>query len=153
LLLNLRGRRAAACHTYLVELLGGEMKFGVNTMVWTTRVTAQHQPLLVRIREWGFDGAELFLSPDEPADIPSIRKILDELQLERTTCSVMPRKAHLISADAGIRQRGVDFLKSCVERTAELGGHLLCGPIHAVLGVLTGRRRTEQEWSWPIEGL
>jgi D-psicose/D-tagatose/L-ribulose 3-epimerase len=129
------------------------MKLGVNTMVWTTRVTAQHGPLFARIRNWGFNGAELFLSPGEPADIPGIKKILDELQLERTTCSVMPRDAHLISSDPEIRRRGVEFLKRCVERTADLGARLICGPIHAGLGVLTGRRRTEQEWNWAVEGL
>jgi D-psicose/D-tagatose/L-ribulose 3-epimerase len=129
------------------------MKFGVNTMVWTTRLGTQHQSLLARIRGWGFDGAELFLSPEEPADIRAIRRILDDLQLERTTCSVMPRSAHLISSDADIRRHGLEFLNKCVERTAEVGARLICGPIHAGLGVLTGRRRTDEEWNWAIEGL
>jgi len=129
------------------------MKFGVNTMVWTTRVGTEHQSLLARVREWGFDGAELFLSPEEPANIPAIRRILDDLGLERTTCSVMPRQAHLISSDAEVRRQGIEFLKKCVERTADLGARLICGPIHAGLGVLTGRRRTDEEWNWAVEGL
>jgi D-psicose/D-tagatose/L-ribulose 3-epimerase len=129
------------------------MKFGVNTMVWTTRVGTEHQSLLARVREWGFDGAELFLSPEEPANIPAIKRILDDLRLERTTCSVMPRQAHLISSDAEVRRQGVEFLKKCVERTADLGARLICGPIHAGLGVLTGRRRTDEEWNWAVEGL
>ena len=62
------------------------MKFGVNTMVWTTQVGEKHDPLFARIKEWGFDGVEPFLSPDEPANIPAIRATLDRLQLERTTC-------------------------------------------------------------------
>ena len=51
------------------------MKFGVNTMVWTTQVGEQQEPLFARIKEWGFDGVELFLSPDEPANIPAVRAI------------------------------------------------------------------------------
>jgi len=39
------------------------MKYGVNTMVWTTHVDESQAALFSRIREWGFDGAELFLSP------------------------------------------------------------------------------------------
>jgi hypothetical protein len=46
------------------------MKYGVNTMVSTTQVNDRHYPLFLRIREWGFDGVELFLSPSEPASIP-----------------------------------------------------------------------------------
>jgi D-psicose/D-tagatose/L-ribulose 3-epimerase len=129
------------------------MKYGVNTMVWTTRVTEQHRPLLSRVKDWGFDGVELFLSPDEPADIGGVRKMLDDLHLERTTCSVIPREANLVSSQAEVRARGKEVLKRCVERTAELGGSLVCGPLYAGLGVMTGRRRTGDEWKWAVDAL
>ncbi|HEY6290026.1 MAG TPA: sugar phosphate isomerase/epimerase family protein [Terriglobia bacterium] len=129
------------------------MKYGVNTMVWTTRVTGQQAPLFSRIKEWGFDGVELFLSPDEPADIPSVRKVLDDLGLERTACSVLPRDSNPVSAQPEVRERGREVLKRCVERTAELGARLICGPIYAGLGVMTGRRRTEDEWKWAVDNL
>jgi D-psicose/D-tagatose/L-ribulose 3-epimerase len=129
------------------------MKYGVNTMVWTTRVDESHAVLFSRIREWGFDGAELFLSPQEPADIPAVRKMLEKNQLECTTCSVLPRECHLVSSQPEVRARGVEFLKTCVDRTAELGARLICGPMFAGLGVMTGRRRTPQEWNWAVEGL
>jgi len=129
------------------------MKFGVNTMVWTTRVGKAQEPLFGRIREWGFDGVELFLSPEEPADIPAVRAVLDQLKLERTTCSVLPSEANLISSKLATRARGVEFLKECVERTAELGARLICGPLYAGLGVMTGRRRTQEEWKWAVDGL
>ena len=129
------------------------MKYGVNTMVWTTQVNDRHSRLFLRIREWGFDGVELFLSPSEPVSIRVVGRILDELGLERTTCSVLPREANLIDADRNVRARGVEFLNQCVERTAELGGRLICGPLYAGLGVMSGRRRTEDEWKWAVEGL
>jgi D-psicose/D-tagatose/L-ribulose 3-epimerase len=129
------------------------MKYGVNTMVWTTRVDESRAALFSRIREWGFDGAELFLSPQEPADIPSVRRTLEKNQLECTTCSVLPRECHLVSPQPEVREKGVEFLKTCVDRTAELGARLVCGPMFAGLGVMTGRRRTPQEWNWAVEGL
>ncbi len=129
------------------------MKYGVNLMVWTTRVGEAEIVLMSRIKEWGFDGVELFLSPDEPGQLPSVKRILDDLRLERTTCVVLPREAHLVSANSEVRARGVDFLKRCVERTAELGAALMCGPLYAGLGVMTGQRRTKEEWQWAVEGL
>ena len=129
------------------------MKYGVNTMVWTTRVNESHAPLFACIRSWGFDGVELFLSPQEPADIPAIRRMLESNQLECTTCSVLPRECHLVSPQPEVRGRGVAFLKTCVDRTAELGASLVCGPMYAGLGVMTGRRRTPEEWNWAVEGL
>ena len=129
------------------------MKYGVNLMVWTTRVGKEQDALLGRIQEWGFDGVELFLSPEEPADIPWVKRTLDHLKLERTSCSVLPRQAHLVSGDPEVRARGVDYLGRCVERTIEMGGSLICGPIYAGLGVMTGSHRTEEEWKRAVEGL
>jgi D-psicose/D-tagatose/L-ribulose 3-epimerase len=129
------------------------MKFGVNMMVWTTRVGRAHEALFARIREWGFDGVEPFLSPHIPEDLPRLRAVLDQHGLGRTTCVVLPREANLVSKDAMTRARGVDFLKKCVDRTAELGGRVMCGPLYAALGVMTGLRRTEDEWQWSVEGM
>lgn len=129
------------------------MKFGVNMMVWTTRVGEAHEALFGRIREWGFDGVEPFLSADIPEDIPRLRAVLDQNGLERTTCVVLPRDANLVSSDAMTRARGIEFLKKCVDRTAELGGSVMCGPLYASLGVMTGFRRTQDEWKWSVEGL
>jgi len=129
------------------------MKFGVNTMVWTTQVGEKQDPLFARIKEWGFDGVEPFITPDEPANLAAVRATLDRLELERTTCTVLPRDANLISADAATRANGVDYLKKCVDRTADLGARLMCGPLHSGLGVFTGARRTAKEWNWAIKGL
>ena len=129
------------------------LRYGVNTMVWTTRVDERLAPLFVKIKAWGFDGVELFLSPDEPANLGSVKKMLDENRLERTTCSVLPRHASLVSSDGNVRAQGVEFVKKCVSRTAELGAQLICGPLHAALGAMTGVRRTAQEWDWAVEGL
>ena len=129
------------------------MKYGVNTMVWTTRVGKEIEPLFLRIKKWGFDGVELFLSPEEPADIPAVKRVLDRAGLGRTTCSVLPRQANLVSSQAEVRATGVEYLKKCARRTAELGASLMCGPLHSGLGVMTGARRTPDEWNWCVEGL
>ncbi|MFZ0963331.1 MAG: sugar phosphate isomerase/epimerase family protein [Terriglobia bacterium] len=129
------------------------MKFGVNTMVWTTRINETHEALFSCIKGWGFDGVELFLSPQEPANIPAVRQMLEDNHLECTTCSVLPRDCHLVSLEPEMRARGVEFLKTCVDRTAELGARLICGPMYAGLGVMTGRRRTPEEWNRAVAGL
>jgi len=129
------------------------MKYGVNMLVWTTHVKEGHAGLFSSIRAWGFDGVELFLSPHEPADIPAIRKMLETNHLECTTCCVLPRECHLVSFQPEVRAKGVQFLKTCVDRASELGARLICGPLYAGLGVMTGRRRTPDEWNWAAEGL
>ena len=129
------------------------MKYGVNLMVWTTHIGSQHEALLSRIKDSGFDGVELLLSPEEPADVFYVKTVLDGLGLERTMCSVLPREANLVSPDPNIRAQGVRYLTRCVERTADFGAKLICGPLYAAIGVMTGSRRTEREWEWAVQGL
>lgn len=129
------------------------MRYGVNMLVWTTRVGVAHRALFSRVRDWGFDGVEIFLTAKEPDNIAAVKRMLDELGLKRTTCTVLPREANLIGADSAARSDGLEYLKRSIERTAELGGDLICGPLYASLGVMTGSRRTNEEWEYAIEGL
>ena len=129
------------------------MKFGINTMVWTTQVNEKFDPTFARIKEWGYDGVEPFITPDEPVNLSAVRATLDRLGLERTTCTVLPRDASLASYDAAHRANGVAYLKKCIDRTAELGAHAICGPMHSALGFMTGNRRTDKEWNWVVKGL
>src|SRR5713226_1955126 len=132
------------------------MKYGVNTLAWTTRVDERLAPLFDKIKRWGFDGVELFLSPGEPANITSVKRMLDAEGLERTTCSVLPRDANLVSHDAQVRARGMEFLKKCVDRTAELGAQLICGPLYAGLGsagCLRGPSPGRLEYRFGVRGL
>lgn len=129
------------------------MKYGVNMLAWTMHVGEELEPLFFRIREWGFDGVEIFVSPQEPASAQPVKHVLDRASLERTTCSVLPRDANLVSTQPEVRARGVEYLKRCVARTAELDARLFCGPLYAALGVMSGTRRTQDEWSWAVEGL
>ena len=85
-------------------------------MVWTTRIGKELRPLLSRIREWGLDGAELFLSFEEPANTRAVKKMLDDLELESTTCSVIPLAAaiwrDLASSCDEFALRGLQFVKN-----------------------------------------
>jgi D-psicose/D-tagatose/L-ribulose 3-epimerase len=129
------------------------MKYGVNTMVWTTRVDERLAPLFANIKKWGFDGVELFLSPDEPTSPVAVKRMLEDNELEVTTCSVLPRSANLVSSDPKVRASGIEFLNKCIDRTAELGAKVICGPLYAGLGVMTGARRTSEEWKYAVDGL
>jgi D-psicose/D-tagatose/L-ribulose 3-epimerase len=129
------------------------MKYGVNAMVWTTRISEAHEGLFARVKQWGFDGVELFVSMEEPSNLAAVRRMLDRIGLERNACCVLPRQANLISPEADVRARGVEYLKRYVEKTSELGGQFICGPIYVALGVMTGQRRTKAEWAWAVEAL
>lgn len=127
------------------------MKFGVNMMIWTANVTEEHFPLLPQIKEQGFDGVELpFFSPE---DYPAarVRRELEKYDLESTLCVVMPGGTSLVDADFSVRRKGLDHVKTVIEKAAELGSKLIAGPIYSPVGYLPGRRRTPEEFAYAID--
>jgi D-psicose/D-tagatose/L-ribulose 3-epimerase len=128
------------------------MKFGVNTFIWAAAFDPSHLPLLPRIKAAGFDGVELPLFRPAQFAAAEIRRGLEANALECTICSVMSPDVSLISEDPAVRQRSRTHLSDCVKRAAEVGGKILAGPLYSPVGYLPGRRRTEDEWKWAVEG-
>ena len=121
------------------------MKTGMNLLLWTTHVTAEHFPILAKLKETGFDGVEVPLFEGDAAHFKNIRKELDRLGLGCTTVTVATPEASPISPDAAVRKQAVERLKWAIEMTAILGGENLCGPYHSPLGVFSGTGPTDDE--------
>src|SRR6266705_2812365 len=104
------------------------MKYGMNLLLWTTHVTAEHFPILARLKQAGFDGVELPLFEGDAAHYRKIAAELGNQGLGCTTVTVVAPEANPISPDAGIRHAAVERLRWAIDMTAVLSGSVLCGP-------------------------
>jgi D-psicose/D-tagatose/L-ribulose 3-epimerase len=127
------------------------MKIGVSAFAWTAKFTESHVSLLPQVREYGFEGFEIPMFV--PGDLPvaALRKAFAANDLECTVCAILPAGINPISADAPTRARSLEHLKQCVETAAELGAHLLGGPLYAPIGYLPGHRPSRDERAWAVE--
>jgi D-psicose/D-tagatose/L-ribulose 3-epimerase len=121
------------------------MKIGMNLLLWTGGVTAEHFPLLHKIKAAGFDGVELPIFGGTPAEYKPIRAELDKAGLKCTTVTILTKETNAVSPDAATRQKAVDWLKTVVDINHVLGSETLCGPYHSALGEFTGTGPTEDE--------
>jgi len=128
------------------------MRLGVNTFLWTSEFTTANLDLLPRLKAAGFDGVELPVA--SPATFPAreVRQALEANDLACTVCSVILQSFNLADADADVRRRTVQHIRDVAKVTADLGSTLLNGPLYSPVGYLPGRRRTDEEWRWAIEG-
>jgi D-psicose/D-tagatose/L-ribulose 3-epimerase len=128
------------------------MKLGVNTFIWSAEFGRAQLALLPRIKEHGFDGVEIPMF--DPAGFPAtdIRDALAANDLECTVCSIIPKGRSLISDDADVRRRTQQHLRDAIHATADVGAHVIDGPLYSPVGDLRGRRRTPDEWRWAVEG-
>ena len=127
------------------------MKIGVSAFAWTTQFTPKHLELLPAIRQQGLDGVEIPMFDPASLAATEIRRSLESSGLECTVCAILPAGINPISTDATARKKALPHLKRCVETAAELGAHLLGGPLFAPIGYQPGHRRNADEWNWAVE--
>ena len=129
------------------------MKFGVTTYLWSAEFGAAQLSLLPHIKALGFDGAEVPLF--RPRDFPAtqIRRGFEAEHLACIASSVLTGDLSLISDDVSVRRRTVHHLEEVIRAAAEAGATLVAGPLYSPVGLLVGRRRTDDEWHRAIEGL
>ncbi len=127
------------------------MKIGVSAFAWTTQLNQSHLDLLPQLRAQGLDGFEIPMFDPAALDAAGIRRAFETSGLDCTVCAILPEGVNPISPDASVRKRSLAHLVQCVETAAELGAHLLGGPLFAPIGYLPGRRRTSDEWAWAVE--
>jgi D-psicose/D-tagatose/L-ribulose 3-epimerase len=121
------------------------MKVGMNLLLWTGAVTAEHFPLLGKLKAAGFDGVELPIFAGTPADYKPIRAELDKQGLKCTAVTILTKETNAISPDAATRQKASDWLKNVVEINHVLGSETVCGPYHSAIGEFSGTGPTADE--------
>ena len=84
------------------------MKTGMNLLLWSTHVTAEHFPLFAKLKAAGFDGVEVPLFEGHAAHYKTLRKELDKHGLGCTTVTCVGPEVSPISADAAIRRAAVE---------------------------------------------
>jgi D-psicose/D-tagatose/L-ribulose 3-epimerase len=128
------------------------MKFGVNTFIWSATFEPSNFGLLPIIKEAGFDGVELPLFRPVEFAASKIRNAAEAYGLERNACTVLVDGLSLISESADTRRLTRQHLKEVAKVAAEAGVKIVAGPLYSPVGYLPGRRRTNDEWQWAVEG-
>jgi D-psicose/D-tagatose/L-ribulose 3-epimerase len=129
-----------------------EMKFGVNTFIWSGTFDSSNFGLLPLIKEAGFDGVEVPLLRPEAFAASSIRQATEAHGLECNACTVLVDGLSLISESADIRRRTRMHLEDVAKAAGDAGIGIVAGPLYSPVGYLPGRRRTSDEWRWAVEG-
>ncbi len=129
------------------------MKIGVSAFAWTAHFTVAHIPLVSQVAEYGFDAFEIAMF--DPTLLPAreLRRAFEAAAIEPTICAILPEGINPISPDAQTRKRSIHHLQQCLDTAAEIGAHLLGGPVYAPIGYLPGHRPALDEKAWAIEAI
>jgi D-psicose/D-tagatose/L-ribulose 3-epimerase len=121
------------------------MKTGMNLLLWTTHVTAEHFPIIEKLKKTGYDGVEIPVFEGDAKHFQAVGKEIKNQGLGCTAVTVVNEQANPISPDAAVREAAVERLRWTIDMVAALDGKFLCGPFHSPLAVFSGSGPTADE--------
>ena len=122
------------------------MKLGMNMLLWSTDVSGgEHDATFAMLKDAGFDGVEIPIFDREVDKYAALGRRLDDLGLERLAVAARGADDNPISDDPAVRAEAVVAMRANLDSAAALGAPLVCGPLGAPLGVLSGAPPTAEE--------
>ena len=131
------------------------MKVGINLLLWTASPNfAEHGDILEKLKEWGFDAFEIGVGGLNAQEVDRFAKKADQLGLARCALDVyVAADMDIISPEIAMRRKAIEFLKSCIAKTSDLGGTVFSGPMFQGLCNTTQTGPTPEERKYAVEGL
>jgi D-psicose/D-tagatose/L-ribulose 3-epimerase len=128
------------------------VQFGIHSLLFAETFVEKDLPLLDKCKRMGFDAVEII--PFDPDGFPArkVRAAAADLGLTINTGYGMPEQYNIISPEPRVRKAGIEFSKRLIDLSNEAGAKVFGGMIYCGWGYLTGRMRTQDEWSWGVEG-
>ena len=111
------------------------MKFGANTWIWFSPVTMDDLKSVVpRLATAGFDLIELPLESINAFDYTEAAALIRDYGLGVSATPAIGPDRDLIHPDKEVRERGLVYVRHCIEAAQTLGATNLIGPLYSAVG-------------------
>lgn len=122
-------------------------------LAWSAEMSESLLPILDRLKEIGYDGAEFFIGGSPEESFKMVGKHCADIGLEVTTVTVLSPEENPISPDVAVREKSKERLRWVLDRAADLNSQVLCGPFHSAFATFASRAPMEDEYNWSAEVL
>jgi D-psicose/D-tagatose/L-ribulose 3-epimerase len=129
------------------------IKIGFNVLAWTANVSDQLFPIAERLRKIGYDGVECFIGTKEASAYQRFGLHARALGLETCGVFVVGKDTNPVDSSPAIRTKALDHIKWAIDRTHDLQGSVLCGPMHSAHADFSRQPAREKEYEWSAEVL
>jgi D-psicose/D-tagatose/L-ribulose 3-epimerase len=112
------------------------MRYGAVTFIWASPFRTEDLHVVRRVADLGFDAIEVVVEEPELLDPEALRAALDDAGTSATLVGFCTAERDVSSENAAVRERGLDYLRRCVDVAAAAGATVVGGPIHEAVGQL-----------------
>jgi D-psicose/D-tagatose/L-ribulose 3-epimerase len=129
------------------------MKLGIHAYAWCSVWSNETLDLIDRTKSLGLDFIEIPLMRLELFDSQAVSKRLEGAGINSSTSTVLLEGMDISSPDKNERQKGIKYLKDCVQATSEIGAKHMCGVIYSQHVIKANQRPGAEVWDRAAEGL
>jgi len=131
------------------------MKFGINTFLFTSPFTTESTKLLPQFKKWGFDAVEIAIEAPEHIDPAAVKAELDKNGL--TCCSVCA----CLGPDRDLRgtpeqqETAMKYMMALIDQMVVLDCPSLIGPVYSAVGRADAvpPKEYKQQWRTVVKNL
>jgi D-psicose/D-tagatose/L-ribulose 3-epimerase len=130
------------------------MKIGVHAYAWCSEWSNKTLWIIDKINEFGIDFLEIPLMRLDKFDGKEVRKELNKAGVEAVTSNVILKADQdLTSDDPQARKNGVEYLKQCVDATAEIESDCFSGVIYSQYLKPAKRAPSTDTWKYAADAM
>jgi len=129
------------------------MKIGIHAFAWCKTWTNAQLFLIDKVASMSGQFIEIPMMEIDFVDAPAIRKKCSDAGIEAVTSTVLSAERDIASQDVATREKGISFLKYCIEKTADMGAKSFSGVIYGEFAPTKPRKPNEEQWNIVAEAL
>ncbi|MEJ7646971.1 MAG: sugar phosphate isomerase/epimerase family protein [Chryseolinea sp.] len=129
------------------------IKIGFNVLAWTANVSDELMPIADRLKKIGYAGVECFIGSVDAAAYKRFGRHARSIGLETTAVFVVGKDTNPVDSAPAVRDNALDHIKWAIDRTHDLQGSILCGPMHSAHAAFSRQPAREDEYKWCAEVL
>jgi len=131
------------------------MTFGASTFIWVSPFSDDTLYLFDKARSLGFDTLEICIENPETINTAAIKTVAEQTNMNILICGAFGPTRDISSTDPAIRQNGLDYLKTCIDITDNVGANMLSGPMYSATGKtnLLSKQEKHEQWSYAVENI
>jgi D-psicose/D-tagatose/L-ribulose 3-epimerase len=129
------------------------LQYAVHAYAWTNSWNNDTLDIIDRARGLGFDLVEVPLMEIEKVDAAAIKSRAEAAGMGLCTSTACSEATDPTAADPAVRAAGLNYLKQCIQATADMGGTVFTGVTYSAIGRKITGRPGEEYWDRAAEVL
>ena len=121
------------------------LPIGFNLLPWSQIISEALFPCIERLRTIGYDGIEYSMAADDAGVYQDLGRFLANLDMRCTCVLALGAQENPADADPAVRARGLEKIRWTIDRAADIGAEVICGPFHSAFGHFTQAAPTRDE--------